>query len=165
MEKTTTRFSKDNKIKAVLHARLSDPCHNGYNDFAFTGEIYEKRHSNRYSEICGGCCHEELAKFFPEVVKFFPLHLADEQGRPMYYVENAVYLFKTKGVKSGADYLNIDEETASKIWERIKDFNEKDEDFKKEVEKVYAEFGLFDKWQKLADECISYFTSKTDNEI
>ena len=106
-----------------------------------------------------------IGKLFPDVVKFLPLHLADEQGRPMYYVENPVYYFKTEGVKSGADHLNIDEETASKIWEKIKDFNEKDEDFKKEVEKVYAEFGLFDKWQKLADECISYFTSKTDNEI
>lgn len=157
--------------KIVLKARLSDPCRNGHNDFAFIADVYKKiGGSERFSEISAGAIFSKenillIRKFFPDVVKFLPLHFADEQGRPMYYVENAVYLFKTKGVKSGADYLNIDEETASKIWERIKDFNEKDEDFKKEVEKVYAEFGLFDKWQKLADECISYFTSKTDNEI
>lgn len=157
--------------KIVLKARLSDPCRNGHNDFAFTADVYKKINgSERFSEISAGAIFSKerilfIGKFFPDVVKFLPLHLADEQGRPMYYVENAVYFFKTEGVKSGADYLNIDEETASKIWEKIKDFNEKDEDFKKEVEKVYAEFGLFDKWQKLADECISYFTSKTDNEI
>ena len=59
----------------------------------------------------------------------------------------------------------LNEETASKIWERIKDFNEKDWDFNENVKSVYSEFGLFEKWQKLADECISYFTSRTDNEI
>lgn len=152
------------RTKIVLKARLSDPCRNGHNDFAFTADVYKKiGGSERFSEISAGAIFSKekillIRKFFPDVVKFLPLHLADEQSRPMYYVENAVYHFKTEGVKSGADYLNIDEETASKIWEKIKDF-------KKEVEKVYAEFGLFDKWQKLADECISYFTSKTDNEI
>lgn len=159
------------RTKIVLKARLSDPCRNGHNDFAFTADVYKKiGSSERFSEISAGAIFTKekillICKFFPDVVKFLPLHLADEYGRPMYYVENAVYLFKTEGVKSGADYLNIDEETASKIWERIKDFNEKDWDFNENVKSVYSEFGLFEKWQKLADECISYFTSRTDNEI
>lgn len=150
--------------KIVLKARLSDPCRNGHNDFAFIANVYKKiGGSERFSEISAGTIFSKekillIGKFFPDVVKFLPLHLADEQGRPIYYVENAVYYFKTGGVKSGADYLNIDEETASKIWEKIKDFNEN-------VKSVYSEFGLFEKWQKLADECILYFTSRTDNEI
>lgn len=117
--------------KIVLKARLSDPCRNGHNDFAFIADVYKKiGGSERFSEISAGAIFSKemillIRKFFPDVVKFLPLHLADEQGRPMYYVENAVYFFKTEGVKSGADYLNIDEETASKIWEKIKDFNEK----------------------------------------
>lgn len=170
MKKTITRFSKDGKTKVVLHARLSDPCRDGHNDFGFTAEVYKKINgSNRFSKISAGSIFYKemillIRKLFPDVVKFLPLHLADEQGRPIHYVENAVYSFKTEGVKSGADYLNIDEETASKIWERIKDFNEKDEDFNKKVESVYSEFRLFEKWQKLADECKEWLSSIVDEE-
>ena len=28
--------------KIVLKARLSDPCRNGHNDFAFTADVYKK---------------------------------------------------------------------------------------------------------------------------
>lgn len=155
-----------NRTKIILYARLSDPCHNGHNDFAFTADIYEKAKNNRWVWTCGGCCHDEIAKYFPEVAKFIPLHLADEQGRPMYYVENAVYFFKEEGVKKGAEHLNIDEETANKMWDRIKVLDDSDrKEFKTNVERIYSEFGLFDKWQKLADECKEYFKSRTDNEI
>lgn len=124
MKKAITRFSKDGKTKVILHVRLSDPCRNGHNDFAFTADVYKKINgSNRFSKISAGAIFSKkdillIGKLFPDVVKFLPLYLADEQGRPMYYVENPVYYFKTEGVKSGADYLNIDEETASKIWEK-----------------------------------------------
>lgn len=42
MKKVITRFSKDGKTKVVLHVRLSDPCGNGHNDFAFTADVYKK---------------------------------------------------------------------------------------------------------------------------
>lgn len=42
MKKAITRFSKDGKTKVVLHVRLSDPCRNGHNDFAFTADVYKK---------------------------------------------------------------------------------------------------------------------------
>lgn len=41
--------------KIVLKARLSDPCRNGHNDFAFTADVYKKINgSNRFSEISAG---------------------------------------------------------------------------------------------------------------
>lgn len=167
-----SRTTEDRKIKVVFFARLSDPCRNGHNDFAFGADVYEKLNkSNRYSEISSGAIFSDdrlslIEELFPDVVKFLPLHLTDEQGKPMYYVENAVYHFKNKGVKRGAEYLNIDEETASKIWDKIKVLDDSDrKEFRMNVEKIYSEFGLFDKWQKLADECKEYFKSRTDNEI
>ena len=49
MKKAITRFSKDGKTKVVLHVRLSDPCGNGHNDFAFTADVYKK--NRRFREI------------------------------------------------------------------------------------------------------------------
>lgn len=152
------------RTKIVMNARLSDPCKNGHNDFAFTADVYEQAGTNHWVWVSGGCCHEKIKKYFPEVAKFLPLHLADEQGRPMYYVENGTYILKTEGIKKGAEYLNIDEETANKVWGKIKGFDKKDKDFKKKVEEVYSEFGLFGKWQKLADECKEYFITKQYEE-
>lgn len=167
-----TAITKDKENKVVFFARLSSPYRDGYNDFAFGADVYEKLgKSDRYTEISSGAIFSDdrislIEELFPEVVKFLPLHLADEQGRPMYYVENAVYFFKNEGVKKGADYLNIDEETASKIWDRIKVLDNSDrKEFRANVEQIYSEFGLFDKWQKLADECKEYFKSRTDNEF
>jgi len=167
-----TRITEDKQSKVVFYARLSDPCRNGHNDFAFGADVYEKlKKFDKYSEISSGAIFSDdrislIEELFPEVVKFLPLHLADEQGRPIYYVENAVYHFKNKGVKSGADYLNIDEEMANKIWDRIKVLDDSDgKRVQNECWQIYSEFGLFDKWQKLADECKKYFKSRTDNEI
>lgn len=33
--------------KIVLKARLSDPCRNGHNDFAFTADVYKKNRQFR----------------------------------------------------------------------------------------------------------------------
>lgn len=160
MEYQETR--KVGKTKITMNARLSDPCHNGHNDFAFTAEIYHQAKNEAWVWHSGGCCHEAIKKYFPEVAKYLPLHSNDEQGRPLYYIDNAVYLFEHgNGVKTAANYLNIDEDTAKKIWEKIKVFSKKDKDFCEKVESVYSEFGLFEKWQKLADECKNWLVAKT----
>lgn len=49
MKKAITRFSKDGKTKVVLHVRLSDPCRNGHNDFAFTADVYKK--NKRFKQV------------------------------------------------------------------------------------------------------------------
>lgn len=166
-----TRMSNDKNYKVILEVKLSDPCRNGINRFSFTADIYKLNpKTNRFHHSQSGSLFKKnsiIEEIFPEILKFLPLNGADEQGRPIYYIENAVYFFKTEGIKKGSDYLNIDEETASKIWDRIKTLDDSDRKaFNKNVEKVYDDFGLFDKWKRLADSCIEYFTKHvTDGEL
>lgn len=39
----------------------------------------------------GGCLHEEVASVFPELSPVIALHLSDENGVPMYAVDNGYY--------------------------------------------------------------------------
>src|SRR5260370_33599525 len=52
--------------------------------FSMTGEIYL---AGGPLESCG-CPHDEIAEAFPELRRFIPLHLSDENGEPMHAVEN-----------------------------------------------------------------------------
>ena len=51
------------KTRIKVSMRYDDKCGNGYNTFAITADIYE-RCGSRWRESMGGCCHEEIVKFF-----------------------------------------------------------------------------------------------------
>lgn len=150
-------------VRITMEARFSDPCKNGHNDFAFTADVYERNpQTKRFRLERAGCCHEEIAKYFPELAKFLPLHLADGKGRPLYYVDNSLYWLK-EDVKKGAKYMNIDEATA----EAIKTDCEKEGIFslshKEKVMKfteILNKYGIIEKWKTLADECLIWFEEK-----
>jgi hypothetical protein len=74
-----------------VKVRYDDQCGNGHNTFAITADIYE-RCSTRglWRESMGGCCHDEIVKFFPELEPFIQWHLCSSDG-PMYYVSNTMY--------------------------------------------------------------------------
>jgi len=55
--------------------------------FSMTGEIYL---AGGPLQSCG-CPHYEIAESFPELRRFIPLHLSDENGVPMHAVENGWY--------------------------------------------------------------------------
>ena len=38
-----------------------------------------------------GCIHDEIAKHFPDLACWFPMHLSDVDGIPMHSYENALY--------------------------------------------------------------------------
>lgn len=81
---------------AVIRAeiRYDDELGNGHNSFAITADILGKpiksRGTYRREWIGGGCCHEEIAKAFPELAHLIRWHLFNSTG-PMHYIANAVY--------------------------------------------------------------------------
>ena len=85
---TSKDFTKDGKnftIKATF--RLSDDCKNGVCDFDITADIYNQVGTH----VSGGCIHEEIVKYFPELRPFISLHLSNEFGQRMYPVDNFIY--------------------------------------------------------------------------
>lgn len=85
----------------VAEVRYDDECGNGHNTFAITAEVYEPHaqrgeptvtHTNgrkMWLNACG-CCHEEVAKHFPQLAPLLKWHLVSSDG-PMHYVANTVY--------------------------------------------------------------------------
>lgn len=74
--------------------RYDDECGNGHNTFAITGTIRARdkiKYRRDDNVIACGCCHEEIAKAFPELAPFIKWHLCGSD-MPMHYVANTVYL-------------------------------------------------------------------------
>lgn len=71
----------------TVEVRFDDECRNGHQSFAITGHI-QRRGARDWD--CGGCIHEEIEKYFPELAHLIKWHLVDTDS-PMHYVANAVY--------------------------------------------------------------------------
>lgn len=81
------------RYKITATVRHDDSCGNGHNSFAITADGYELR-GKRWVESFGGCCHDEVAKHFPELAPFIKWHLSSTDG-PMHYVANTMYHART----------------------------------------------------------------------
>lgn len=91
------------QFRIVAEVRYDDQCGNGHNSFAITATIDCKDGAGRWRDYSGGCCHEEVAKHFPELAPFIKWHLTSADG-PMHYVANTVYLAGDRdchGLKNG----------------------------------------------------------------
>ena len=114
----------------VINIRLSDDCNNGHNDFAITGELYEKTNINPYHEkqivfngkkhvlYACGCLHDEILKARPDLKIFVDLHLSDENGLPMYAIENGYYHF-CKDIKVFSNYMRVSIEDAKELRGKV----------------------------------------------
>ena len=82
-------------LKFTATFSLDDDCKNGVCDFSITGDaictVGKQGICKKGEYIYGGCCHDKIAKYFPELVPFIPLHLSNEFGQPMYPVDNFIY--------------------------------------------------------------------------
>ena len=78
------------QYRIVAHVRYDDQCGNGHNSFAITATI-DRKAGGRWMDDSGGCCHDEVAKHFPELAPFIKWHLTSSGG-PMHYAGNVVYL-------------------------------------------------------------------------
>ena len=106
-----TKIYVENGItyKMNVYISLDDYCKNGICDWSITADIYEKRRNGRYVYVSGGCCHEEILKYFPEFKSFVNLHLSNHYGQPMYPVENGFYHLKNSDKEETINYLRITE--------------------------------------------------------
>ncbi len=85
----TTPWRAKGPERCRAFIRYDDSCSNGHNSFAITGETEELR-NGRWREASGGCIHDTVAKYFPELKDFIKWHLFDSTG-PMHGVANAIY--------------------------------------------------------------------------
>lgn len=77
--------------------------------FAITGEIWKAYNGAKFGRDCisCGCIHDEIEKHFPgEFTDIITLHLSDNDGMPMYAVENGFYWYKQNAGK-GFDYIRL----------------------------------------------------------
>lgn len=104
--------------------RHDDECGNGHNTFAITARIDRKAGDNRWVEDSGGCCHDEVAKQFPELAPLIKYHLMSTDG-PLHYIANTVYHVKHDDLQYARESAvwpeaTDDELTAPGLEERLK---------------------------------------------
>lgn len=130
------------KVFIDINIRLDDQCKNGHEDFSITGTTYKagKPHIDKYM-ISGGCIHDDIMKYFPELKLFVDLHLSDCEGKPMYAVENGFYHLKNTSVKVAQKYLRATD-AEIEILNKVND--------KMYFTKLLFDFGIVARWEKEA---------------
>lgn len=102
---SASRENKETRVNVTIAVRDGGTCQY----FSITAEVYT-RHNGRgpwpKNPTCCGCCHDQIAVFFPEFIPFINLHLCDLNGAPMYPVSNSRYYFKESRAK-GTEYVRI----------------------------------------------------------
>lgn len=115
-------------------------------DWSVTADIRQKDQQGTYVEYMGGCCHGEVAKHFPELAKFIPLHCSNHYGAPMYSVRNGIYHIRKSGISVAMKYLRISEQECVKLYIASED----------ELYFKYLLFslGIVDRWKRESEELI-----------
>ena len=138
-----------------LNVSLDDDCHNKHCDFSITSLIKLKNPKTSYEMrdpcVAGGCNHDDIVKYFPELKKFTSLHLCGHAGEPMYPVENGIYHIKDKK-DVAMEYLRITEEEYDKLLLAVDD--------KLYFRHLLFHLGIVDRWKKEADEFIAFLEEK-----
>ena len=143
------------KFRIIVNVRLDDDCNNKHCDFSVTGSVYKE--NRREPETCG-CIHEEIAKHFPMLRKYIPLHLCNYLGQPMYPVENGQYFIKNETKEKAMELLRI----TSEEYEALKPISDKEEKLYFKYQLFYL--GIVSRWKKEADEFISFLEEKTGDK-
>jgi hypothetical protein len=114
------RFYTEGKrqYRITAKVRYDDECNNGHNTFAITADIDVKSGSG-WREDAGGCCHDEVAKHFPELAPFIKWHLVSSD-QPLHYIANTVYHAGDRdhwGLRKGEFKQTINRKTGQPCWE------------------------------------------------
>lgn len=74
-----TKFFTENEedYRITVRISLDDDCKNNICDWSITADVDWKNKHGKYEDYLGGCCHDEVAKHFPELAKFISLHLCN----------------------------------------------------------------------------------------
>jgi hypothetical protein len=112
-----TKTVKGEKILMHAEVRFDDNCKNGHNSFAVTGHGWYDHWKSRDWDF-GGCCHEEIAKVFPELKHLIKWHLMSSDS-PMHYVANTVYHASDKdcwGLAKGEKRQIVNGRSKEPVW-------------------------------------------------
>lgn len=143
----------------TVKIRLNDECKNGHQDFAITADIYQagKPKTDRYF-ISGGCCHEEILKYFPEFKIFVDLHLCDYKGIPMHAAANMHYHMNSDKMteQSFCEYYRI---TAGQ-YNLLQGAHSKTH-----FAILLAQSPIISQWENQANEAIKLLEELTGNEF
>lgn len=145
MIKTYTATTKDG-WRIVVKARLDDECKNWHYDFSITADVY----SSTGKRECGGCCHDEILEYFPDLKIVVDIHLSDINGVPMYAVENGMYHIK-RDLQKWLDYLRLHSlnEEQKLYLQAIAELDDKNMFFD-----CLKRYGALDLWKQEAIEAI-----------
>ena len=144
----STKFFTENKeeYRITVTVSLNDDCHNNMCDWSVTADIRRNNKCGTYGEYMGGCCHNEVAKHFPELAKFISLHLCNHYGAPMYPVENGTYHIKNSDKSVAIEYLRISDKEYSKLSEAVDD--------EMYFKYLLFDLGIVDRWKRESDELL-----------
>ena len=146
--KQTNYFKEDGEeYRIIVTVSLDDDCHNNMCEWSITADIRQKNKYGRYKEYMGGCCHDEIAKYVPELAKFIPLHCCNHYGAPMYPVENGMYHIKNSDKSVAIEYLRISDKEYSKLSEAVDD--------KMYFKYLLFNLGIVDRWERESGELIA----------
>jgi hypothetical protein len=161
--KTNNLIYKTSKIAPngeqwEITIRLNDKCKNGHQDFAITGDSYEKGKPKIDKYIVhGGACGDEIAKLWPEFEIFHRLHLCDCKGIPMYAVENGRYHFQNSSFEVAKDYLRLTDVEAQRLFSGIDD--------KLYFAYLLENLSILGRWESEANEAIKMLEGLTGNKF
>jgi|GEM_PF-1193633 len=88
--KATREYTEgEEQFRMAVELRFDDQCKNGHESFSITADI-RRAERGAWREYSNGCCHDEIAKVFPEWAHLIAWHLTSADG-PMRYIANTVY--------------------------------------------------------------------------
>lgn len=143
-----TKFFTENEedYRITVRISLDDDCKNNICDWSVTADIRQKNKYGTYGEYMGGCCHNEVAKHFPELAKFIPLHCSNHYGAPMYPVRNGIYHIRKSGMSIAMKYLRISEQECVKLYKASED--------EPYFKYLLFNLGIVDRWKRESEELI-----------
>lgn len=145
-------------LKFTATFSLDDDCKNGVCDFSITGDaictVGKQGICKKGDYIYGGCCHDEITKYFPELVPFIPLHLSNEFGQPMYPVDNFIYhINQRESDEKLCGWYRVTKEQLAVLRESVID--------KGFFQYQLMKLGVIDQWRKEAEKAIAWLEEKT----
>ena len=172
--KTKTEVQKSNDLRYIftktrngeaitVKIHLNDKCKNGHQDFSITGDIYKAGlPKTDRNFISGGCIHDTILKYFPEFKIFIDLHLCDYKGIPMHCIANGFYHLEQGFNSVKPEQTGFKEQFCEYYRVTPAQFNEL-KTSKNQIDYCLnlQRLGIFEQWQKQANEAIKQLENLT----
>lgn len=146
--KQTNYFTEnEEEYRITATVSLDDDCHNNMYDWSITADIRWKNKNGIYEEYAGGCCHDKIAKYCPELAKFIPLHCCNHYGAPFYPTGNGIYHIRKSGMYKSMSYLRISEQECIELYKASED--------REYFKYMLFNLGIVDRWKRESESLIA----------